>query len=33
VFKVFGDISDVQVEPSLGYALVQFSDIVAAFMA
>jgi hypothetical protein len=26
-------VSDVQVESTLGYALVQFTDIVAAFMA
>ena len=30
---MFGEIYEVKVEPSLGYALVQFTDIVAAFMA
>jgi RNA recognition motif. (a.k.a. RRM, RBD, or RNP domain) len=33
VFKVFGEVSEVTVEPTQGYALVQFRDIVAAFMA
>lgn len=33
VFKVFGEITEVTVEPVQGYALVQFADIVAAFMA
>ena len=33
VFKVFGEIREVSVEALLGYALVTFVDIVAAFFA
>lgn len=33
VFKVFGEIREVSVEPQQGYALVTFMDIVAAFFA
>ena len=33
MFKVFGEIKEVIVEPSQGFALVAFQDIVSAFFA
>ena len=33
MFKVFGEIKDVSVEPQQGFALVTFEDIVSAFFA
>mmetsp|Transcript_40591 Transcript_40591/g.39171 ORF Transcript_40591/g.39171 Transcript_40591/m.39171 type:complete len:84 (+) Transcript_40591:323-574(+) len=33
VFKVFGEIKEVTVEPQQGFALVAFQDIVSAFFA